>query len=292
MPNPTRRVLCSAGLTLLITGGLCAPAADERAMWDLWQTHTRLVEDHAAVVAACRAFVAERPDDPFVAVSHSLESWHLFKDGRTADAVAVLEPYLSKPGGEIAAGASILAKSWMTRLDRDRLVEALQAYYREEVRYPPTLQVLLHHGSVPGAGDLPSEDRFGVPWHYSLVGYEGVPGFRDQRYRLESALIQSTSDFREALGIPYGGRIGLIPDELTTIRVRGEENVLVHFVPTKPTAKKGVTADGSPPGQVGLSPKVTGIMTGGRVEDVFLAFVGRQVIVVCDDQHWKVFPRP
>jgi hypothetical protein len=264
------------GPALWLAGACAALANDERALWELWQTHTRLPDQPATVVAACRAYVSERPDDRFVPVAQGIEAWHLLRARQTATAVERLELHLDAGPGEVAGGARRLARAWLTRLDRDRLVNALQAYYREEVRYPASMEALFNHPGVEGPGDLPRTDRWEAPWRYRLVGYEGVPGFRDQRYLLESPVLAGRSDFATALEAGYASRMPLRPTRVTAARGSGK-GTTVRFEPTRP-------------GESGSGPVVLSV--GGQAQDVYLAYLGSSLVVVCDDLHWAVYPRP
>ena len=103
-------------------------------------------------------------------------------------------------------GARHLAAGWLTRVDREQVAAALQAYYREQIAYPKTLDQLAGRPRSP-----PPTDRLGKPWNYKLTGFSKVPGFTDQKYSLQSATLGDVSDFKTAVQLPYASRIVAVP---------------------------------------------------------------------------------
>ena len=241
----------------------------EREMLQLWDTHMASPGNHGALVSACRQYVAAQPNDPFVPVVHGIEAWHLLRAGQTEIGKMRLAPYLDSGDGPVQEGARRLARAWTTRILREDVVEALQCYYRKEVRYPPDLETLAAYPGLPHAETFPYADLWMRKWRYHLVGFERVPGFMDQKYELDSASIQPPSDLASALALPYATRIDVKPAPLT-INSRG--------IPV--TKFERVTA--------AQKKEVLVIPTGEEAGGIFLAYAGRQFIIVCDSLHWKV----
>lgn len=241
----------------------------ERELLQLWNSHMAGADNHAAVVGACRHYVAARPKDPFVPVVHGIEAWHLLRAGRVENAEKRLAPYPASGADPLAEGANRLARAWTTRMLRDDLVEALQFYYRREVRYPPDLETLATYPGVPDATTVPLADLWMRKWRYRLTGFQGVPGFRDQKYELESVSIQPPSDLAAALAFPYAEQIDVKPAPLT---INSGDVPVTKF-------ERVTRAQGK---------EVIVIPTGSEVDGLFLAYAGREFVIVCDTLHWKV----
>lgn len=262
--NPVRAVfLCIALFAASVH------AANEAALLELWKQHVATPDDHEAVIKACDGFLAANPADPLLPVVHGIEAWHKLRAGRTQEALRLIVPYLSAAPGPVNDGGRMLAMGWMTRLDREKVVAALQLYYRKEVAYPKTLEPLGTETNIPIDARPPLTDRFGSPWAYRLVGFARAAGFTNQKYSLQSPMLGDLSDFKTALKIPYGSRINAVPVQV----LPAGSTVAVKF---NLGGKGGVAA-------VGL---------GQNANDLHLAYVGSQIVVVCDYTHWKIFPKP
>jgi hypothetical protein len=257
---------------LFLAGSEWCDAANESGLWELWELHIEYEEDHERVVAACRTFEGKNSEDPLLPVVHGLEAWHEFRREQPARALRLLKPYSSSGEGWVHRGSEILANAWVTRLQRDRIVEALQHYYRVEIRYPKRLEELAAHSAVPKALHPTETDRWGTRWDYRLVGFDGTPGFLDQRYVLESIHLRGTSDYKKALEVSIEESMRLVPVQVSD----GGEAKVVRFENTDPGGGNEVVA---------LSP-------GGEAHGVYLAFVGEHLIVICDRLHWAVFRGP
>ena len=96
-----------------------------------------------------------------------------------------------------------------------------------------------------------------------------MPGFEDQKYSLQSAVLGDLSDFNAAVALPYAARIVAVPQEV--IAAVGSNPQMVKF-----------NVAGS---SVLLGP---GLATGS----LHLAYAGTKILVVCDYTHWKILPRP
>jgi len=250
-------------VVLAICGwGCTVRAAEEDAVQELWKQHLGTPDDHEAVVKACRDFATAHAGDPLLPMVRGLEAWHRLRAGRRGEALQIFAVDLAAVPGPMTDGARRVAQGWLTRGDRDQAGAALQAYYKKHVAYPKTLDQL------PVDGRPPLSDRFGKPWNYKLSGFGKVPGFIDQKYSLQSTVLSDVSDFKVALALPYAARITAVPQQ-------------VIAAPGNAQAVKFSVAG---------SPAVIGV--GQAAGDLYLAFVGARIMVVCDYTHWKILPRP
>ena len=257
-----RSCLLALAGTLLLLCGIVARAADEEALEELWKQHLATPDDHEAIFKACREFVEGHADDPLLPVVRGLDTWHRLRANQKDQALKQINADLTAPAGQVNEGARRIALGWMTRADRDQLAAVLQAYYRKQVAYPKGLDQL------PADAKPLLNDRFGKPWTYKLTGFAKVSGFADQKYALQSAALGDTSEFKVAVQLPYASRITATPAQI----VAGPANL--------PAVKFNF---GARPGIVAL---------GQSAGDLYLAFVGTRILVVCDYTHWKIFPKP
>lgn len=239
-----------------------ARAADEDALLELWKQHLATPEDHEAVLKACSEFAVEHAVDPLLPIVRGLETWHKLRAGRRSEALQGMATDATAPAGAVHDGARRIALGWITRVDREQVAAALQVYYRKQVAYPKSLDQL------PADARPPLNDRFGKPWNYKLTGFAKVPGFADQKYSLQSAALGDTSDFKAAVQLPYAARIAAVP-------------VQILAAPGNTQAVKF---------NLGGSAAVVGV--GQSAGDLYLAFVGAKIVVVCDYTHWKILSRP
>ena len=273
-------------VVLLLSGpglspAVAAEAADERALLSLWRVQQSTPLDHAAVLAACRTFQQRHPASPFGGVADTLAAWHLLKLGRTAEAVTRFETLKRQPQDAVAQGAYEVGAGWLTRIDRTRVQAALQFYYRREIGYPTTLTTLTAYPALPGTMAFPAADRWGLRWDYRLVGYRRLTGMLNQKYALDSRNLGSESDLEQALARPYGAGI--------TARMLS----VLSSTPGREVIEMEVVSPADPANE-GASPRRTTVATGVNAwaEGLFVAYVGRQFILVCDRSHWKLFPKP
>jgi hypothetical protein len=245
-----------------------ARAADEEGLISVWRQHLIAPDDHAVAIKACEAFVAAHPADPLVPVARGIEAWHKLRDGRRSEASAIWEADLSLPSSALNDCARRLAFGWMSRFDREKVVEALQAYYKKEVAYPKELSQISIHPGLKNGPKPPETDRFGKPWSYTLTGFEKTKGFKDQKYSLRSAVLGDLSELNAAEKLAYGSKIIAVPQRVVTL----------------PNNTLGISFN------VGSGVLLS--MVGPGAGDLHLAFVGNKFIVVCDHTHWKILPRP
>lgn len=281
-----RRGFASAALVCLVAGALLSavPSADgqiepdERGLWEIWQLKSASPEDHAAVVAACAAFSGKREQDPLNRVADTLAAWHLLKQGKSPEATALFDRHVGAKGSPIGRGAAIVAASWLTRMDRERVKTALQYYYRKEIGYPRTLRDLAAFEALPKGLAPPYKDRWDRAWSYRLVGLKTLPGLLDQKYELQAQDLGSGSDLADALTLDYGERI-----EAKAVGMRSTTpgHEVVDMV-VGPRARD----DAKPGGRTSLA------SIGMWTEGVYLAYVGKRILLVCDRYHWKVLVKP
>ena len=270
IPQPRWFACLTVALAAWAASTPCGQAANETALLALWKEHLAAPANHDGIRKVCQKFVADNRSDPLIPVAQGIEIWHLLQAGNLAEATRLLEAQLAAPTGPVTDGARLLAKGWLTRLDREKAVAALQLYYRKEVAYPPSLDALASHPAIPAQSRPPAADRFGKPWSYQLVGYGSLAGFANQKYTLQSPNLGGLSDLRAALKAPYGSSIQAEPVQMIT---RDGANVAVQFA----------------------IPRSTGAMLLGinaEANGLHLAFVGAHIVAVCDATHWKIFPKP
>lgn len=267
--NPLRRfsmifVGLAAGLASLSLSQAQSATADERGLWLAWVASTNASGDHAAVVAACKEFRTKAPQDPLVLVASGMEAWHLLSMGNTNAAVALFEPMLSVPVNATYlqnAGAE-MARSWLTRIDRERVRMALKKLYLRDIEFPASLEPIktLKLNPLP-----PFTDRWGKPWTYRLES--SITGMSSQQYVLESAQLGTRSDLAKSLALPYAGRIMMAP-----VRVSPVSADTVEFS----------TRIGKP----------AYLQAGGMLNGVTVAYIGDNIIVMADENHWRVVLKP
>jgi hypothetical protein len=247
---------------------LAAPAVgapDEKSLWELWSLQSEAPDRHAEIAAACAAFEARAADDPLAAVSAGLRAWHLLKAGRTAAAEQVLAGMVSTRYDPLAKSGTRIARAWLTRIDREKVMGALRRHYARHVEFPATLAELAAEPQT-----VPRVDRWGNDWSYRLIGFRRLRGLPAQRYELLSTMLGRDSDLAAALARPYAGRIAIRPAGL----------MATADPPTVQFAQPGSEAD-----RVYMS-------VGGEADGVTFAYLGTRLVVLADADHWWIGPRP
>lgn len=247
-----------------------ARAANEAAFLDLWNFHAKSPDKHAEVIEKCRAFVRDNPGDPFAEPVRSIEAWRLLSAGQDKEAWAIFESQAADSSTPEKAGASLVAKGWLTRRDREHVVAALKVFYRSEIAYPAKLDQLQNHKKIPAEDRPPAMDRFGEAWDYRSEGFTGLKGFEGQKYHLESLRLGPISELSATLRMPYADQLKI---KATQILPGDAAGPVVQF---QTAASKGVA-------MLGL---------GKSSKQFHLAHVGDKCILVCDTAHWKVLPKP
>lgn len=162
--------------------------------------------NHEAVVAACRTAVGQRTADGepilvrMLPVIRSIEAWHLLQIGRDVEAAEAFQAALNTRNTPdvVARAADTIARRWLSRFDRDKVVTALKDYHREYVEYPGSLEDL---AAWRGAKDAKSvlRDRQNEPWIYRTGSFRRLDIASRQRYTLHSRAIgRETSSLADA----------------------------------------------------------------------------------------------
>lgn len=259
------RASLSVLVMLMFSIVIAARAADEDGLITLWKLHMTVLDDNESVIAACREFSATHVSDPLLPVARGIEEWRMLRAGKREEAFAMYEADLALPPSPMNDCVRRLASGWMTRADREKVVSALQVYYRKEVAYPKDLAQIATHPRLKNEPKPPEMDRFGKSWSYTLTGFQRAKGFADQKYSLRSAVLGDLSELKVAEKLPYATRISAAPLRVITM----------------------------PDNALAVSFKLGSLsMVGPGPGDLHLAFVGTKIIVVCDHTHWKILPRP
>lgn len=246
-----------------------ASAADEAALLELWNQHIAAPEEHERILAACQQFHAKYANDPLRVVARGLEEWHLFAMGRRSEAVTLWEKDMTLPPSSLNNGARRLAASWLTRLDREAIALALRSYYLKHICYPAELSQLTTVSNPVLSNPIPAVDRFGKPWAYTLTGFQKLKGFPDQKYALSSPVLADMSDLKSVEKLSYAARIP---------GFSRQPNEPVQTVPLdKNTTANSVSSD--PPSVAGA-------------QELYTAFAGMRIVILCDFIHWRVVARP
>jgi hypothetical protein len=237
---------------------------NERGLWKIWETSTNAVDATATVVTACQDFRAKSPRDPLGVVVAGLEAWHLLRTGNTNAAVALFESMMSvpEPATALQAAGAEMARSWLTRLDREKVRLALKTIYAKEIAFPVTLEPVK---TLKGPRRPPLQDRWGRSWEYRRES--AIQGLSAQQYILESTQLGSRSDLAQALALPYAGGISLAP---------------VRRLPASADTIEFVT----------LAGKSAVLQAGGTQEGTTIAYVGQNLLVMADGNHWRVVLSP
>ncbi len=261
----------TAALCLL---SLRSHAANETDFVKIWQQHIKHPDQHAEAIAACRKFSTNNKGDELIRVVQGIEIWHLLKTNQNQEAVEILESHLTSNSSRTGTGAAIMARNWMSLLDIEPVKQALQYYYRKEVGYPKSLDALIGHPGIPVELKFSLNDRWDHPWTYRLTGFKSAPGFRNQRYSISCSMLDTTTDLISALQLPYASEIHALP---IYTRTTGNSSVVVEFANWIGEQEEG---------QRFL------LSVGKKSGDIFLAYVGEKLIIICDRIHWKVLPKP
>ncbi len=280
-PRTLQWILLFLALGFPMTGS----AANERDLWKLWQLHMQNQAEHETVIAACKQFTDDNHLDAFTPVAEGIRAWHLMKLKRGNEAVAIMETHLKRRSGNLNGGAVQLAKAWLSRIDYERIELALKTYYKHEVGFPATLDLIAQHPRIPAKLHPPLEDRWGTPWKYELVGFKRIPGFENQKYELDCLRLGREPHATKVLELPYAGEIKLQPTRIVTTRTKRQ--VLEYTQPTPASSTSAEDEDKDPE-----PPKKRLLSVGSQSGSLYLAYLGEHVIVVCDRAHWAVFLKP
>ena len=240
--------------------------SDERKLWTIWKLHQSGTNSHESVIAACRKMRNQSPTNSLSVISSGIAAWHMLQTGQTNEAISVLEPMISYSRDPLLKAGSKIAHSWLTRIDREKVKNALTIIYNERIEYPKTLRTLktLPRESVP-----PLTDRWGTPWKYYLKGYKKIKGLISQSYVLQSQKLGASSDITQALEQPYAKNINLKP--LSIVMIGNSQNI-----------KFDATGDKQQPV----------MSTGTTFKGVTFVYCGLKLIILCNNDYWLVLPKP
>ena len=111
----------------------------------------------------------------------------------------------------------------------------------------------------------PLTDRWNKPWVYSLDST--IKGMKGQHYVLESSVLGSRSYLKKALDVPYADEINLKPFRMA----KNVANVVEFRTSTgNPVIRKA----------------------GDNSNRINLVYLGSNIIVLSDGNHWRVMARP
>jgi hypothetical protein len=271
-----RSIVRSAAILLLSVFCLQSAvyAAEEKMAWDIWQILAENPEDLSGVITECETFMSGRQTDQIAPVVIGILAWSYFKTGKMVDGGKLLMSMERRRSTPISTAGSDMARKWLTRIDIKLVQAALMIYYRKYQEFPATLKEALDFAKETQKFTAPSKDRWGKPWEYDLVGFKTLTKVpKNQKYALGCNMLGQDSDYEKALEIPYAEKIDLVPMKMAST-ARGAESV--YF-------KKADDKNNTP-----ILLKVGGAPKRG----VKLAFVGRNILVLSNGDHWRLVPRP
>ncbi len=258
----------------LLTGNRAAATprateAEENVLRQLWQRHQTNTTEHAHITEICARIEARYPDFAFLPIVRSIAAWHYLQEGRI-DESANLWLRIENDASRDPMGRAALrmARTWLTRIDREHVRKALRKVYSENVRYPRNLEPLRE---MDARQQPPLADRWGDPWRYEWTQFRFLNVSEGQHYRLESTNIRTTSDLHEALNIGYGDGLTLRP-----VRLLGfaSDRQTLEFTTTTTPAESVTLAQGA------------------SYQGQSLVYVGSQIVILADTDHWGIFSRP
>ncbi|MEI7437494.1 MAG: hypothetical protein WCL16_11895 [bacterium] len=251
----------------ILPGLAAASEADDRMLATFFEKRAACSNDYAAVIAICNKVTNSMPDSLYLPVIRGVQAWHELAAGKTNQAVATLQSMLSGGVDPIALSANTMACRWLTRLDREKVRQALTAYYAAHVAFPVSLEFMQ---KLPENRRPAIVDRWNQAWQYRLVTFERLPGLSDQRYELQSRELQAASDYKKILAIPYGTPFSIIP---TRVISRFEKQSVVEFQCLGTPPRKDMLSEGAHSGDlffVRLAGQFTLLSNGDRWELVAL----------------------
>jgi hypothetical protein len=208
---------CSA--VLILAGSAFAWEPEEDIFGRLIRLNAQPQATDAAVIDAAGPAIATLPAGPYKSAAQSILGWRLLKAGKTADAKVVYESLLNDPAAP--APMADIARRWLTRLDREAVLAALQKEWTRTIRYPDTLE------SLP-APTPPLNDRWGKSWRYKTTALKRLKSDA-QRVEVQSATLEADSDLTVALARPWAAEASLRPQRIAP----GVGSTVVVFQTTK-----------------------------------------------------------
>ena len=207
MPDSSAKHLRVALSASLFAAAVLAATPQEDAFLKVWSVHSRNMQDHKAVIAACQGVMDKSSTlGEFLPAVKTLAAWHLLADGKEPDAIRIFESSLTadKTAKPIARFADVMARRWLTRIDHEKVEKALKTYYADNVEYPSSLAPLMN---LPKDKAPPKADRFDDPWIYKTETFSKLAKVQNQRYTLYSKNTGNKLTKLKALPFDaYGGK--------------------------------------------------------------------------------------
>ncbi|MDA3925307.1 MAG: hypothetical protein PF904_11485 [Kiritimatiellae bacterium] len=254
-------------LMFLFVAGLSVQAAvpkpDERALWKVWCTGTNSAFVASDVLDACKEFKSKSSKDSFSVVISGFEGWNYLKAGNIVAAAKIFKSMLVEGSAtDIQNAGDKMARSWLTRIDREKVAVALKTIYKRDIEFPASLDALksLKKTAVP-----PLSDSWGKAWDYRLESR--IKGMAAHRYVLESSVLGGRSNLKKSLEVPYADGIKMKP-----LRILKKVKNMVEF--RNSSGKSVVRKLGDSSGRINL------------------VYIGSNIIVLSDGNHWSVMPKP
>jgi hypothetical protein len=258
--------LLSATLFLLIAASAAVAKPDEAALEVLWASQQKNPGDHSAMARDAAAFEQHFPASPLVPVARGLAAWHLLEVGDSDAARQLLEKMAAGSADPVASIGAEMARGWLTRMDREKVVAALQKVYADDLQYPENLGVI---GALPSGQRPPMADRWGAAWSYAPAAFKTLRIGDRQTFVLESTRLGATSDLKHALARAYGAGFSFKPAKMMP-SIGGK--AVITF---QDAAGKTET-----------------LSEGAAGSDLGLAYLGDDVLILSNGDYWCILPRP
>jgi len=265
------RLPSSALLLLLFVSAtpVFASRPDEAALQTLWAGQQKDSGNHTAQAQDAAAFEQHFPSSPLVPVARGLAAWHLLESGDFEDARHVLETMTSTSTATTSPVAAIgveMARRWLTRLDREQVVVALQKVYAEDLEYPETLSAVC---TLPSQFHPPMTDRWGAAWIYTPTAFKNLQTGDRQTFALESTKLGASSPLKTALALPYAAGFTFTPAKVMP-SIGGKAVIMFQ------------STDG----------RTDTLSEGAAASDLAFACQGDEILILSSGDYWSIQPRP
>ncbi|MDD4870380.1 MAG: hypothetical protein PHR77_07450 [Kiritimatiellae bacterium] len=275
--------LLSGIIAVFMTYALCfaqtskpsTTAGDEKSIWEIWKIQQEKPDEHGTITTNCLEYAKKAPTDPLSLVTLTIASWHMLEIDNKDAAVKLLKTVLSSSKTDaLSTAAANMAKAWMTRIEMEQMKQALQLYYRKNIEYPKSIDLVK---PFQKNGQPPLTDQWGKPWVYGLAEFKSLKklgamyGMYGQKYTIRSVYLGTNSELKVALKIPYASGMPLKPVKMLN-GMPGKEMVQLESTDGKQT-------------KVVLS-------IGTESSGITLNYAGPKLLILSDMNHWLVVPRP
>ncbi len=265
MRLPNKGIFLSGILAVFATSLQGARLDEERVLGYLFDQWKNNPPGATSVLLATDAAIPRLSIGPIRATVYALRALNFLENEQIADAQATLETLRTFP--DLSPAVDEWCKRWLTRLDRERVRDALKAFYRKEVRFPDSLAPL--QSLIPPP---PLTDRWGTPWRYQVVPLKRIRGAEAQSYVLESVSLGRLSDLTAARSQLRPDRpsirpIGLVPQP-------GQRAPLIRFETTRTPGEQAILSERS------------------SWKGVALLYVGDSILILVENDFFFVLRRP